>query len=362
MIDAGTFHRTVSPYEVKESRFPAGGTLFEKYAFLLRYAILAPSTHNSQPWKFGLMPEGVEVYADYSRRMPTVDPQNRELLMSIGAAVFTLRVAAHRFGFESSVRYNYSRASEQPLATVHLEPRDPRTEGDAERLTLFPAIVLRHTNRRPFLHSRIPESVLGAIRGMSVGPRTGVTISIDGRINQEVGDLVAAAERLQFSDPGFRAEWSAWMRPVGTVEDDGIPGYALGLNPLSAIIAPWAMRTLRVGNRQAVVDRNLCVEAPGLVVIHSDDDVPHWIEAGELLQKLLLTLTREGLHQSYFNMPVQVPELRDRLRALLSLPRLPQAVLRIGYSLSALVPTPRRPLREVVLSEVSDEEGPHDNT
>jgi len=70
-----------------------GGPADEQAAFLLRYAILAPSTHNTQPWKFALVPGGIEVFADYSRRMPVVDPQ-QELLMSVGAAIFTLRVAA----------------------------------------------------------------------------------------------------------------------------------------------------------------------------------------------------------------------------------------------------------------------------
>jgi hypothetical protein len=359
MSDTGTFHPAVTPYDVKASQFPAGGSFREKCAFLLKFAILAPSTHNTQPWKFGLTAEGVNVFADYSRRLPAVDPQNRELLMSVGAAIFTLRAAAYRFGFSASVRYNYSGDSEQPLAALRIEPREQTTSEDVEMLTLFPAILQRHTNRRPFLHSRIPESVLTLARQMSAGSRAGVTISTDGKTNEQVGEMVAAAERMQFGNPEFRADWSAWVRRVDTEDEDGIPGDALGLNAVSALLAPWAVRTFRMGNRQAAMDRNLCVEAPGLVVIHSEDTVPHWLEAGELLQKLLLTMTREGLHQSYFNMPVQVPELRQRLRALLNMPGLPQAILRIGYSLSAPVLTPRRPLREVLLPDDDDLRGSH---
>jgi hypothetical protein len=357
MSDTGTFHPAVTPHEVKASHFPGGGSFREKCAFLLKYAILAPSTHNSQPWKFALTPEGVNVFADYGRRLPVVDPQNRELLMSVGAAIFTLRAAAYQFGFVASVRYNYSGDSEQPLAVVRIEPREELSDEEIGYLALFPSIAQRHTNRRPFLHSRVPESVLTTVRSMRVGTRAGLTLSTDGTVNGEVGEMVAAAERLQFSDPQFRADWSAWLRRVDSDSKDGIPGDALGLNPVSALLAPWAVRTFRMGNRQAALDRNLCVEAPALVVIHSEDNVPHWLEAGELLQKLLLTLTCEGLHQSYFNMPVQVPDLRQRLRSLLKLPALPQAILRIGYSLSAPVLTPRRPLREVLLPDDDDLRG-----
>ena len=38
--------------------------------FLLQYAILAPSGHNTQPWSFKITSVGVEVYVDESRAMP----------------------------------------------------------------------------------------------------------------------------------------------------------------------------------------------------------------------------------------------------------------------------------------------------
>src|SRR5438045_7283586 len=65
--------------------------------FLLQYAILAPSGHNTQPWSFKITSVGVEVYVDESRAMPILDPQERELLMSVGAAICNLRVAAAHF-------------------------------------------------------------------------------------------------------------------------------------------------------------------------------------------------------------------------------------------------------------------------
>src|SRR5512135_2915605 len=81
----GRFDPVNTPYEVHEGDFPRGGSLEEQFAFLLRYVILARSTHNTQPWKFAISGEGIEIYGDYTRRMPVVDPGNREMLMSIGA-------------------------------------------------------------------------------------------------------------------------------------------------------------------------------------------------------------------------------------------------------------------------------------
>src|SRR5512134_2886594 len=86
-------------WSIEPSDFPHTGTPREVMTFLVRYAVLAPSGHNTQPWRFAVGEEGIAVFADYTRRLPVTDPDNRELQMSIGAAVMNLRVAAQHFGF-----------------------------------------------------------------------------------------------------------------------------------------------------------------------------------------------------------------------------------------------------------------------
>src|SRR5205814_5546335 len=104
--------REVDFYEIESQR--------EQVKFLLEYAILAPSGHNTQPWFFRIAEDGVEVYADYSRRLPVADPGDRELMMSIGAAITNLRAAAAHFGFESSVLYQPVFDEALPVAMVSL--------------------------------------------------------------------------------------------------------------------------------------------------------------------------------------------------------------------------------------------------
>src|SRR5690606_41301226 len=64
----------------------------------LAAAVLAPSVHNTQPWRFEVQPTAVEVYADYSRQLTVADPTGRALILSVGAAVFNLRVAVRVLG------------------------------------------------------------------------------------------------------------------------------------------------------------------------------------------------------------------------------------------------------------------------
>ena len=91
------------PWRVDESDFPRYGQAAEKLRFLLRYAVLAPSGHNTQPWRFVIEGESVLLYADRERRLPVADPDDRELTMSCGAALAQLLVAIHHFGLTAEV-------------------------------------------------------------------------------------------------------------------------------------------------------------------------------------------------------------------------------------------------------------------
>ncbi len=340
-----------SPSAADEREFPTDGTREEQFEYLLRFVILAPSTYNTQPWKFQVAPDGIGIFADYGRRMPVADPGNRELLISIGAAIMNLRVAAAHFGFSCRVHYNYSGESERPIAFAALSPADPG-ERDGDLDALFPSIPGRHTNRSPFLLSRIPAAVLNNLTALGMDGRASLAISTDGKLNSEVADLVATADRRQYADSALRQERAEWIRPNWTMKPDGLPGAALGLKGVAAALGPWTTRVLDLGKVRAARDKNLCIEAPGLVVVHSEESIPHWLEAGELLERLLLGLVREGLQSSYFNMPVQVPELRVQLRALLGIPTWPQILLRIGYCLVEPAITPRRPVAEVLMKRI----------
>jgi len=346
----GQFDPARTPYEIDEHMFPYDGSPEDQYTFLLGYAVLAPSSFNTQPWKFEVREEGIAVYADYTRRLPVADPGNRELLMGVGAAIFNLRVAAEHFGFTAGVNLNQIGDSEQPLAFVSLTQALPRQSPDVVE-GLFASITTRHTNRNPFLVTRIPETVLSTLRILSEGTQVSVSVCTDGGTNQQVADLVAAADRLQCADPFLRQEHAEWVHPNWSKQVDGIPGAALGVKGMTSLFTPWATKVLDRGRQRGVADRNLCAQAPGLVVL-SSEDAPHlWVQVGEVLEHLLLAIIKGGLQYSFFNMPIEVPELRTRLRGTLGLHAWPQLLLRIGYCLEPATATPRRPLQEVIVTK-----------
>lgn len=310
------------PWSIDDSEFYELESRQDEMELLLRYAILAPSGHNTQPWTFAIVPEGIEVFADSSRGLPRVDPAGRELLMSVGAAIFNLRVAAAHFGFESSVLYPPRPSETSAVALVSLRET---CAPDASLRRLFPAIVRRHTNRQPFDGEPIDSDSLSALCDVADEHPAFVQFLLP-RDRARVAELVAEGDRLQMEDPGVRAELAGLFSPA-----------------VAAVI-----RRVDLGAMRALRDTALIETSPLLVVITAEDDPVSLVEAGQVLEKLLLTATLAGLQSSFMNQPVQVAALRDALAPIVSSPHPPQLLLRIGYAPPVELPMPRRDVAEVL--------------
>jgi len=91
-----------SAWQPDARAFDGFAPLDRQLRFALQYAALAPSNHNAQPWRFLVNGDAVQILADRTRALPVVDPFDRELLISCGAALFNLRVALSQFGLAYS--------------------------------------------------------------------------------------------------------------------------------------------------------------------------------------------------------------------------------------------------------------------
>lgn len=315
-------------YEIEDAR--------EQKEFLLRYAVLAPSGHNTQPWTFRILDEGVEVKPDYTRRLPVADPDDRELMISIGAAITNLRIAAAHFGFESTVLY------EEDGAVIALrETCNP----DEQLRQLFPAITQRHTNRMEFERRALDPETLDRI--CSVVEESELTRFVSPTERARTAELVEEADRRLLANETWRNELAEWVHPNEGDVPDGMTGDAFGIpGPLSAF-APWLVRNFDLGDARGKHDRLLAEHAAGLIVVTSDEDRGALIRAGETLERLLLVLTSLGVQYAFLNQPVQVPELRRELWRIVRTPSPPQLLLRIGYAPRVKLAMPRRPVTAV---------------
>jgi hypothetical protein len=139
------------------------------------------------------------------------------------------------------------------------------------------------------------------------------------------------------------------MHPNRTKSRDGMPGYAFGFGDFMSSTSPLVMRTFDMGGGRAAQDRELAEGSPVLAVLGTQTDTPiEWLSAGQALGRVLLRARAKGIDASYLNQPVEVPELRPRLRDVVGASGLPQLLFRMGYG-PEVRPTPRRTADEVLL-------------
>lgn len=333
-------------WQVDAADFPVGSPIQEMLRFALRYAILAPSSHNSQPWRFWIDDAAVELYVDRSRRLPVVDPADRELVMSCAAALKNLTIALSYFG-EAFVVMPFPEPDRVDLL-ARLELVSQPAVAVPQIKDLFAAITRRHTTRRTFDPAAVTEQVFLELRRAAFGDRAWF-VEVPPRKQRAVAHLVADADTVQMSDPQFRRELARWMRPNYPATADGMPGYALGYSELQSVVGPLVVRTFDVGSSQAAKDEDLVKGSPLLAVLATPGDDPaSWLAAGQAMQHVLLTAAAGGLQASFLNQPVEVPALRAKLASELGLAGYPQLLMRFGYGQAGSA-TPRRPVSDVLL-------------
>jgi hypothetical protein len=334
-------------WEISDVLFPVNGSATEQLRFLVHYAVLAPSGHNTQPWLFRSAADSLELHADRARALPVVDPQDRELVMSCGAALFHLRVAVRRFGYAEDIKTLPDATNPDLLARVRLGQKRSPTGEDS---LLFESILKRRTNRMPFETRKVPTAMLSSLRVAAEEEGAWFFIAEGDDTRNGLADLISEGDRRQGADPRFRRELSAWLHPNRTRSRDGIPGYAFGFGEIFSYVGPLVIRTFDWGKGQAAKDRQLAFGSPVLAVLGTAEDSPlSWLSAGQALARVLLRARIDYVWASFLNQPIEVAELRPRVAALTKLPGFPQLLIRMGYG-PEVRPTPRRTVKEVLLS------------
>jgi nitroreductase len=316
-------------------------TLISQSEFLdaVAAAIRAPSLHNSQPWRFRLIDDRIEVLADADKSPPIADSGGWATRIACGAATYNLQLAFAVVGRPLRLRW---------LPTIHdgrllasLEPAEPRPATPLQQ-RLFRAIQRRHSNRRPFW----PDPVLPPVRKQLLDAAAEEQAWLElvvGRIPvAAVAEIAHAANRVLHRDEAYVAELAAWsQRPDGAV--DGIPGVAGALPAEPQDLLPQRP----FGDLVRVAGKDY-EEEPLVAVLGTLGDSPiDHLQAGYALQRVLLTITDAGLTSSMLSQPIEVPAAREQLRLALGRYGTPQMVLRIGYG-EAGGSTPRRPVADVV--------------
>lgn len=321
-----------------------------KHTQELRHAVargsLAPSVHNTQPWRFVIHGDALELHADRTRRLRVLDPTGRQLLISCGCALFNARVALAAAGYDATVTRFPD--ADQPDLLARVTVPDERSEWlPVARLDEF--IPLRQSNRRRFADEPVPPDVVFEL--INAAAAEGATLFTITRPEHRLAAarLSQDADREENANPGYRAELRAW-----TTSDpqrrDGVPALAVPHVDTGAHDDLPIRDFDTHGMGWLPVETHSSVEQCLLLLGSPADNEAAWLRAGEGLEHVLLEATRLGYAASLLTQVVEVPRTRAMLRLELGLTMNPHVLLRVGRA--PMTPASRRRALEDVLAEV----------
>jgi nitroreductase len=329
----------ITPWQVQEQDFPREASSAEKLEFLLRYAILAPSGHNSQPWKFSVDKDEIQIFADETRWLRVGDPDQVNLHIAIGCALENLLIAAEHFGYGHQATYFPRTDQQEWVATVNFMPHgEPSPFRDP---ALFHAIPKRHTNRKAYNKRPIPKSDLRRLQHCCVEEGIRLHVIDDLDTKRSVNELLIRGHTTMVADPAFRRENAYWL------------GQGLfNLPRLLTRLMQWVVPYLKVNRSVFVVmDTRLVMSAPALVVLSASvNDRVSQVRVGQVFERVCLTATMLGLCVHPLSGAVDVPELKAQMTKLLPNPdMISQHVFRLGYAEPVKSFAQRRPLDQVLV-------------
>jgi hypothetical protein len=309
---------------------------------LVRYATLAPSSHNTQCWKFALESQAITILADRSRRCPAVDPDEHHVFVSLGCATENLVHAALAHGLKAEAGFDVRREA----IRVALAPTR------AEVSPLFNAIPARQCTRGDYDSKPLSTEELGLLERAGTSGSVRMLLITELPAVERVLDYVVQANTAQMADPAFVKELKTWIRFNGSEAvrtRDGLYSGTTG-NPtiptwLGDLAFGWFF-TPKSENDKYV--RQIRSSAGIAVFVGQTAEKASWVEVGRCYERFALQATALGIRNALLNQPVEVQAVRPQFAAALGLTdRRPDLVVRFGRG--PIMPSSlRRPVQAVL--------------
>jgi hypothetical protein len=319
----------------------------ERAGYLIEVAARAPSVHNTQPWRFSVTGQAIELYADASRQLME-DPAGREMIISCGAALFGLRLAVRSLGYKPEVDLFPEPSQRRLLARVRAGRAAPMT---ADERAMLQAAPHRHTHRGAFEPGLLPGGLLERLRDDAEAEGATLAVIDDGPAYQRLTAILAAWSQRRDLYPTSpaeirtRAETLRWTHEEGSQARDGVPARAF---PAAAGGATGGLP-----QRDFDLDRgwgfppSAGPPAPvTAIMVARGEDERSWLRAGQALQRILLRATSQWVFARLQTQPLLSASVRAQIRSSLTPSGSPQVLLELGVARTSR-PTGRRPADEL---------------
>ena len=310
---------------------------------ILELACRAPSLHNSQPWRWTLEGGVLHLFADHGRVGHHTDITGREVILSCGAVLDHLLVAAAAAGWLTIVDRKPDLHDHNHLASMAFRSAASVTAHGRE---LGEAISRRRTDRLAFaapepwpeLEECLRTTVDGTVADLDI-------VDDDGR--PALADASRRSEEHRRNDASYRYEL-LWWTGHSHVED-GIPQATLASSAeASRVDVARDFPVYQADDRRPEIDRD---HSKVLVLSTYDDSLDNTLRCGEVLSRVLLECTAMGFATCTLTHMIELHASREEIRRITGQRAEPQVLIRVGKppeANSAAAKTSRRPLDEII--------------
>jgi nitroreductase len=312
-------------------------------AAIMQLSCRAPSLHNSQPWHVTAHDGELRLFVESDRAPHATDPSGREVVISCGALLDHLRVAAAAAGWETEIDRFPNPNDLDHLATIGFHRSQLVTDAERARAD---AILQRRSDRLPFAKPASWAFIEPLLRN-AVDPDQAALYVLPDSSRPQLAEASRLTEALRRYDNSYQAELHWWTAPFEAAE--GVP-YSSLVSPSErdrVDVARDFPVGMKAGHRPEVPSDHSVI-----AVLSADgDDRRVALGCGEALSAVLLEATMAGLATCPLSHITEVDASRAIIRGLTGGSDDPQILIRIGQvpALADQPPaTPRRRLAEVL--------------
>lgn len=310
---------------------------------LVRYATLAPSSHNTQCWKFAIEDKTITILPDMSRRTPAVDPDDHHLFVSLGCAAENLVQAALAHGLAAEARFDAA----SDAVRVSLAPTR------AQATPLFKAIAQRQCTLGDYDSQPLSTEELHLLERAGNSDSARVLLLTERKSMEQVLEYVVQGNTAQLNDPAFVAELKAWIRFNGrdaARTRDGLYSASSGSPSIPSWLGDLAFGLLVSPTSEADKYARHIRSSAGIAIFAGMvADKAHWVDVGRCYERFALQATALGIRNAHLNQPVEVTSLRPQFAAAIGLTgQRPDLVVRFGRG-PTLPSSLRRPVQAVLV-------------
>lgn len=309
-------------------------------------AHLAPSTHNTQPWQFDIDDgaNSIDIYLDRTYILSASDPHGKQAMISIGACIANIEIAAQTLGFTTSIQYepltkemtaaNASGERYRHVAHIHMQPAAQRREH-----TLYPYVWTRRVHRAEYdEHTPVPTTLIDLL-GSLTQQEACLSFHLVSEKQQRriLAELQSQADAYVLNSREFSRELGDWVLPNDAPTGRGIPGHGFGLQDAEAHrlhrgflgeipLQPEDTLKFSLAAKQALE------KSSGVCLIAGTKDTPAtWIATGRILEYMLLTLEQHGVSASIHAGIIEVPLIHRMCQLSFDITDPLMTLFRIGY-------------------------------